>query len=529
MGGMLSAEEEKGNQTPENVRMNKLLESAFALVSQYLAASTDEKTPVVRLASPEDIEKAINVSLTAKGRTDEEVLKSLEQVLHYSMRSGHPNFHNQLFAACHPLGIVGELCSTVANSSMYTFEVAPSFLVLEREVFNKMHGFLGWEGGDGMFCPGGSMSNFYGMNLARFWACRRVGVDVKKEGMRAAPDLVAFVSEQGHYSAQKAAAFLGLGTNALVKVAVDCQGRMLAEDLKVKIAEARKQGRTPFYVQATAATTVLGGFDDFNAICDVAYEGGEDKKLWVHVDGCWGASVVLSPNHRHLMEGVKRCDSLAWNPHKLMGIPLQCSAFLLPPQHYGLMESAHSAHAKYLFQPDKLNATLDTGDKSVQCGRKVDVLKLWAAWASLGDQGYADHIDYLFTLSTYLEAQIKERKAAFRMVSKPMCTNVCFWYIPPSIRAEEAKEEATLQVDGCEDSSTWSAEKRKAVHDAAVTIKERMQEKGSLMIGFQSITLSTDPNAPNFFRMVIVSGKGVNEKKHMDFLLDEIDLLGADL
>lgn len=303
MGGDSSSVEGKSE---ASARMEKLLGACFTMLSGYLEASTKEETPVVKLATPDELEKVISVALTTEGRSDEEVLKSLEQALHYSMRSGHPNFHNQLFAAVHPLGIVGEFCATVANSSMYTFEVAPSFLVMEREVFAKMHGFIGWKGGDAMLCPGGSMSNFYGMNIARFWACRRVGVDVKKDGMRAAPDLVAFVSEQGHYSAVKAAAFLGLGTNSLVKVAVDCQGRMLADDLRQKIAEAREQGRTPFYVQATAATTVLGGYDDFNAICDVAHEGGEEKKLWVHVDGCWGASVVLSPTHSHLMKGVSR-------------------------------------------------------------------------------------------------------------------------------------------------------------------------------------------------------------------------------
>lgn len=520
MGAIFSNEEVKGSKT----RMENLLDATVKIMTNYLAES--DKGKVVNLASPEDLCKAINVSL-GEGRTDDEVLRSIEEVLKYSMRTSHPNFHNQLFAACHPLGIVGELCTTVANSSMYTFEVAPSFLVLEREVFQKMGSFVGWENADGMFCPGGSMSNFYGMNLARFFACRRLNIDVKKDGMRAAPDLVAFVSEQGHYSASKAAAFLGIGTSSLVKVGVDYQGRMDPDDLRNKIQEARKAGRVPFFIQATAATTVLGGYDDFNAICDIAHEGDEKDSIWVHVDGCWGASVALSPKHSHLMSGVSRSDSLAWNPHKLMGIPLQCSAFLLPSQHNGLLEVAHSAKAAYLFQKDKLNTHLDTGDKSVQCGRKVDVLKLWAAWASMGDKGYAEHIEFLFSLSTHLEKQVEERKEVFRMVTKPMCTNVCFWFIPPSIRKEEGKDTVTSQ--GYEDSSKWSEEKRNAVHEAAIKIKARMQEEGTLMVGYQSIVLCNDASAPNFFRMVVVSGKGVNDTTHMDFLLNEIERLGADL
>jgi sulfinoalanine decarboxylase len=61
---------------------------------------------------------------------------------------------------------------------------------------------------------------------------------------------------------------------------------------------------------------------------------------------------------------------MTWNPHKMMGAPLQGSAFLT--KHKGLLSECHSAHAKYLFQQDKFyDTTWDTGDKSIQCGRKV--------------------------------------------------------------------------------------------------------------------------------------------------------------
>ena len=66
-----------------------------------------------------------------------------------------------------------------------------------------------------------------------------------------------------------------------------------------------------------------------------------------------------------------------------------------------------------------------------------------------------------------------------------------------------------------------------AVHTAAATIKQRMQEKGSLMIGFQSIPLHDDPKPANFFRMVVMSDIACNDD--MDFLLNEIETLGADL
>lgn len=93
-------------------------------------------------------------------------------------------------------------------------------------------------------------------------------------------------------------------------------------------------------IQCTAGTTVLGSYDDIDAACDIAAE----HKMWVHVDGCWGGSVALSKTHKHLLTGVERADSFAWNPHKMMGIPLQCCAFLT--QELGILQEAHSANAK---------------------------------------------------------------------------------------------------------------------------------------------------------------------------------------
>ena len=82
--------------------------------------------------------------------------------------------------------------------------------------------------------------------------------------------------------------------------------------------------QVPFFVGSTAGTTVLGAFDPFEEIAGIC----KKHKVWMHVDGCWGAAALLTPDHRHLMKGCELSDSLAWNPHKLMGLPLQCSAFL---------------------------------------------------------------------------------------------------------------------------------------------------------------------------------------------------------
>jgi glutamate/tyrosine decarboxylase-like PLP-dependent enzyme len=482
----------------------KLLQDIFEVIEDY---ATTEEAPVVRLQTPEELCAKIDMTVQDGARSYDDLVAACREILAYSVKTGHPHFHNQLFAACKPAALCGEFVTAAANASMYTYEVAPVFTVMENKIIKKMYGFLGWGEGDGIFCPGGSMANFYGMNLARFQKCREFEVDVKKKGMRAAPHLVAYVSVDGHYSITKAAAFLGIGTDNVVKVASNDQGCMLPEALEAAMAADKAEGRVPFFIQATLATTVLGGCDDLVAIRAVADKFG----AWLHVDGCWGGSVVLSKTHRHLAAGVEKVDSFSWNPHKMMGVPLQCAAFLT--QHLGLLQEAHAANAKYLFQKDKLNTNLDTGDKSVQCGRKVDVLKLWMAWAATGDRGYEAHIDNIMDVARHLRDEVV-RRDEFLLVAEPMCTNVCFWFVPPSLRAAGAPARGTPE---------W----RTTVHQAAAKVKERMQAKGSLMVGFQSIPLASDPEPANFFRMVVMAED--SNPSGMDFLLDEIALLGSDL
>ena len=61
------------------------------------------------------------------------------------------------------------------------------------------------------------MSNFYGMMLAR----HSMFPDLKTKGMFGHKPLVAFTSEESHYSIVKGANMLGLGVNNVVKVKTD--------------------------------------------------------------------------------------------------------------------------------------------------------------------------------------------------------------------------------------------------------------------------------------------------------------------
>eukprot|EP00063_Salmo_salar_P066104 XP_014040939.1 PREDICTED: acidic amino acid decarboxylase GADL1-like [Salmo salar] len=253
-------------------------------------------------------------------------------------------------------------------------------------------------------------------------------------------------------------------------------------------------------VNATAGTTVLGAFDPLEEIADIC----ERHNLWMHVDACWGGGALMSKKHRYLLQGIHRANSVAWNPHKMLMAGLQCCAFMVRDKT-NLLQRCHSAQASYLFQQDKFyDVSYDTGDKSIQCSRKPDAFKFWLMWKAIGTKGLEERVDRALAMARYLAEEIKKRDG-FRLVMEPEYTNVCFWYIPPSLR------------DTADGPEFW-----RKVHAVAPVVKERMMKKGSMMVGYQP-----HGDKANFFRQIIISPQVSRED--MDFLLDQIHSLGMDL
>uniref|UniRef100_A0A8C5AMR3 Glutamate decarboxylase 1b n=1 Tax=Gadus morhua TaxID=8049 RepID=A0A8C5AMR3_GADMO len=391
------------------------------------------------------------------------------------------------------------LLPLILISTKFTYEIAPVFVLMEQLTLKKMREMVGWPNGegDGLFSPGGAISNMYSVMIARY----KYFPEVKAKGMSAAPRLVLFTSEHSHYSIKKAGAALGFGSENVILLSTDERGRVIPADLEAKIIDAKQKGCVPLFVNATGGSTVYGAFDPINEIADIC----EKYNLWLHVDGAWGGGLLMSRKHRHKLDGIERANSVTWNPHKMMGVPLQCSAILV--REKGVLAGCNSMCAGYLFQPDKqYDVTYDTGDMAIQCGRHVDIFKFWLMWKAKGTIGFEQHIDKCLDLSQYLYNKIKDREG-YQMVfdGVPQHTNVCFWYLPLSLRG---------MPEG--------AERREKLHRVAPKIKALMMESGTTMVGYQP-----QGQKVNFFRMVVSNPAAT--QSDIDFLIDEIERLGHDL
>ena len=364
----------------------------------------------------------------------------------------------------------------------------------------------------GLFVPGGSIANMYGLLLALYaryptW---------REDGLAGLPPLAIFCSEQAHFSLRKAAVVLGLGRRAIIPVACDANGRMCSKALRRAVATTTGAGgesgmsaaatatttatpshrpppRVPLAVVATAGTTVLGAFDSLVDAGAIAKEYG----MWFHVDASWGGSVLFSPRHRQHVRGIETADSIAWSPHKMLGAPLQCSAVLT--RHPERLLACNETQAEYLFQPDKLHAEQDLGDLSVQCSRRADAFKFWLLWKARGEAGLGRRVERAMELAQYFERRLVSHPSkAFRLVARPRGgLNVCFWVLPEGRLREETTWTSSLMAaekgqEGQED-LIWN---RKEAGEVVPLVGDGSQEtRGRWGSGLGSGSRSGSPSA----------------------------------
>jgi glutamate/tyrosine decarboxylase-like PLP-dependent enzyme len=340
------------------------------------------------------------------------VVDQLGAVLAVTPSTASPRFFNQLFAGRDGAALLADALASMLNNSMYTYKAAGVHVLIELELVRRMGALMGFDNPEGVFTPGGSLSNLCGMMLARNEAVE--GFNDRGSQGRV---LRVYSSSDSHYSIRKAAAVLGVGRDNVVPVAVDSRGRMDPIALDSAIRADIEAGHLPIMINATSGTTVLGAFDPLDALADVADAHG----LWLHVDGAYGASMIFHPDFADHFKGIERADSVVWDAHKMMGVPLTCSVILV--RNKGLLTKHMSEAATYLFQDD--TDLLNPGTRSLQCGRRNDALKLWTAWKRHGDVGYRSRMKTMRSLSLYAREAVVAHPD-LELVREPESVNLCF-------------------------------------------------------------------------------------------------------
>ena len=461
---------------------NEFLEAVTHRLADYVA-SRDRRERVNPDMAPASLRRTLDVQLPIEGHGLNPVLDDLDNYITNSVKTHRAEFMNPLWGGLSLPALAGEMVAAATNNSMYTHELSPMGTLIEQTLVRRMCDMVGFPDGFGTFTTGGSNGNMLGMLCAR----ERAVPGSTKRGFDGS-SMVVFVSAEAHYSVLMAANVIGIGHMNVVKVGCDNEGRMRPEALEDEITRAIDQGLTPFCVVATAGTTVRGAYDPIGALAEVAHNSG----LWLHVDAAWGGTCLFSTTHRRLMDGVDQADSVCWDAHKMMGVPLVCSAFLVKEPAVLRTLCDHTSVAHYLFHEDAENH--DLGRYSLQCGRRNDALKLWLEWRARGDAGWARMVDTYMALGDHLEHLVNEHDR-LEMMSARSWTNVCFRYTHP---------------DGLEN-----------LNDLNVTIRNRLIQSGMFMVSRSNI-------GDDVVIRCVISNAGVSEASLQRFV-DEVVQIGDDV
>lgn len=398
-------------------QFNELVNYVLNYVKESVLQSKPENKQLRRAYSPLDLQRKFSIKTQLNGVNSQEIIRIIEEVIKHSVITDHPYFMNQMFGKTQPISFLADIIIAMLNTSMYTYEVAPVFSLIEKEIIaNLGERVWGKNKGDGVFTAGGSMSNMNALFLAR----QNHLEHAKQKGLFGAQPFSIFVSEQAHYSFTKGVNFLGFGIESLVKIKSNADASIHIDSLKKAILIEKEKGRTPLLLIGIAGTTISGTYDPLQDLAKIA----QQHQMWFHVDAAYGGALLFSEREKARLKGIENADSVSWNFHKVMGMSLSTSSFLTKEK--GLLNKAFNVDAGYLFHENTYD--FDLGQKSLRGGRRPDAFKLWLQWKYKGDKGLAVHVEKLRDAAIFLAKTIKGTKE-LELYQEPQSGIVLFRYL----------------------------------------------------------------------------------------------------
>lgn len=403
--------------------MNEIKETVLNFIDDYMEYS--EKFFDAKITNPvpeEKLSKVNNMKIPETGRNLQDVVNELnEDVLPYGNQCSHHRFFGFIPAPASQISWVGDVLTGAYNRHAGSAANQPAVWCIEQKLIawlNEQVGFPKEAGGT--FVSGGSMANLTALTIARDHFLNEDGIG---KG-------VAYMSCQTHSSVGKALRVIGVGDKRIRLIPTDNEFKMNVHVLKKTIIEDIEKGLKPFLVIATAGTTNTGSVDSFREIREICNE----HHLWLHVDGAFGASVILSKKHKHELAGIETADSISWDAHKWLFQTFGCGILLVRDQN--IMLKSFSVHPEYLKDLEKDGALINPWDLGIELTRPTRCLKLWLTLQVMGSDKIADHIDYGIECAEWVEKKITENPE-IEIVSPAKFAVVNFRYNPSRLSENE--------------------------------------------------------------------------------------------
>lgn len=251
------------------------------------------------------------------------------------------------------------------------------------------------------FVGGSSTATLCGLAAGRNHLLKALGYNAATQGLFGAPEIKVVLSEGAHSTIYKALSILGLGSERVIKVPMDNQGR-IRQDLVPEL-----DNRTLLILQAGNVNS--GAFDHFDVLCEKAKVAG----AWVHVDGAFGLWAATSDSLKNLTIGVEKADSWSVDAHKTLNAPYDNGIVLC--KNRDALTSALNMTGSYIVYSPQRDGMLYT----LEMSRRARIVELWATIKSMGRTGISELVEDLHKKAVYFADELA--KEGFDILNE-----VCF-------------------------------------------------------------------------------------------------------
>jgi aromatic-L-amino-acid/L-tryptophan decarboxylase len=378
------------------------------LLAEHFANVQDG--PVGAKADPARLISLFDSDPPENGRGPDELLAQLERdVFPNNLHVDHPRFFAFVPGPNNFVSTMADALAAGFNIFNGTWLGGSAAAAVELGIVRWLCRICGFPtAAGGLFVSGGSMAN-----LTALVAARHSLLQDRVEGA------TVYFSDQTHSSVERALGVIGFAPEQMRKLRSDENFQLSIQSLRAAVDEDRAKALRPFCVIANAGTTNTGAVDPLNDLADLAAK----EKLWLHVDGAFGAAAILSDRGRALLQGLERADSISLDPHKWLFQSFECGCVLV--RDAALLKSAFQIKPDYLRDVHRSLEEFNPCDYGVQLTRSFRALKVWLSLQTFGVAAFRQAISRGFELAEVAERELRAREG-WEILSPAQMATVCF-------------------------------------------------------------------------------------------------------
>ncbi|WP_349351638.1 aminotransferase class V-fold PLP-dependent enzyme [Flagellimonas sp. MMG031] len=347
--------------------------------------------------------------------------KAIDHVINgletYAVHTPHPKYFGLFNPRSNFAGILADLITATYNPQLAGWSHAPFAVEVEDLLIREFSDKFGYkkEQTDGVFTSGGAEANL----TALLCALNHRYPNITEEGLIGMDKKpVIFCSKEAHHSIQKAVKIVGLGTKLIKSIPITGESKLDTILLEQELKKLDYEVYAPLMVIGTAGTTGTGTIDNLHKLSDIC----QRYDIWFHVDAAYGGGAVLSSELKPYLGGIEKSDSITFDAHKWMSVPMGTSIFLT--QHDDILENTFGISTPYMPKDDDGLKVAQPFTRSIQWSRRFIGLKVYLSLLLYGWKGYEQIINHQAEMGRYLKRRLREE--GWSIMNDTVLPVVCF-------------------------------------------------------------------------------------------------------